>query len=315
MSKDHQNQQGQYSNNFHSHPASLWSFFFKRHEDPLFSKLRVTMIILIIYSTIVVIGQSFFDKLFDKMQVANLGQFHLIFSFVISILIAFRVNSSYARWWEGRGYWGSLVNNSRNLAMKFNNFIGLKNNPLFTNCLENFPDLFKYSLRKHRLEAEQIVRDLGLKFNPNDHLPSVVIHNMYSCINKYRKSGAITLEQYLAMDVHLAGFVDLVGGCEKIVNTRIPAPFKIFVKQALYFYMFIFPFGWAETFGILIIPIIIVFVYILLGMEILAEDIEDPFEENYCGHSNNLQLEAIALNIKNNVKSIASFEEEYASSN
>lgn len=296
-----------YLEDMKEHPSNIWKLLFSSHQDALFRRLRRTIVILVIYSIIAVSAQAIFDKFFDRMEISNLGQFHLIFSFVISILIAFRVNSSYARWWEGRGHWGSLVNNSRNLALKFNNFIGLSKEHKFTECLKKFPLLLQYHLRKEAEESKNLVKTLGIHFNPEDHLPSVVINYMYSIINHYRRSGIITLEQYLAMDVHLANIIDIVGGCEKIANTPIPAPFKIFVNQALYFYMVFFPFGWAEAFGFLIIPIVVVFIYVLQGMEILAEDMEDPFEKNYCGHNNNLPLESITSAIENNIKSIVNF--------
>jgi putative membrane protein len=291
-----------------SYINTLIEFFFNKYKDPLFKKLRKTIIFLSIYSAIVVIGETFFNKFFDKMQLTNLGQFHLIFSFVLSILVVFRVNSSYSRWWEGRSLWGNLVNNSRNLALKFNNYIGLKNDPLFNQCLQNFPRLFKHHLRRHRPTCENILNELGLKFKPTDHLPTVVINYMYQRINFYRNNNQISLEQYLVIDTHLANIIDVIGGCEKISNTPIPAPFKIFVNRSLHFYMIVFPFGWVEIFGVLIIPIIIVFVYILSGLEILAEDMEDPFEENETGHYNNLPLDTISETIKNNVVAISEFE-------
>ena len=283
-------------------------FFFNSYKDPLFKKLRKTIIILSIYSAVVVIAQSYFDRVFDSWQLNDLGQFHLIFSFVLSILVVFRVNSSYSRWWEGRGLGGSLVNNSRNLALKFNNYIGLKHDPIFSQCLQNFPKLFKLHLRGHRSLCGHILSDIGLEFRVNDHLPTVVINYMYQRINFYRNNNKISLEQYLVIDVHLANIIDVIGGCEKISNTPIPAPFKIFVNRALHFYMIVFPFGWAEKFGLLIIPIIIVFVYILSGLEILAEDMEDPFGENETGHYNNLPLDKISETIKNNVIAISDFE-------
>ena len=199
--------------------ATLVGFFFNSDKDPLFTKLRKTIIFLAIYSAIVVIAQMFFDKFFDAMQLADLGQFHLIFNFILSILVAFRVNSSYGRWWEGRTLWGSLVNNSRNLALKFNNYIGLKNDPIFNQCLQNFPRLLKNHLRKHRNICEKILNEIGLEFKPNDHLPTVVINYMYQRINFYRNNNQISLEQYLVIDTHLANLIDVVGGCEKISNT------------------------------------------------------------------------------------------------
>ena len=297
------------NNNFlKSYINTLIEFFFNKYKDPLFKKLRKTIIFLSIYSAIIIYGETFFNKIFDKMLLTNLGQFHLIFSFVLSILVVFRVNSSYSRWWEGRTLWGYLVNNSRNLALKFNNYIGLKNDPLFNQCLQNFPRLFKHHLRSHHPTCENIINEIGLKFKPTDHLPTIVINYMYQRINFYRNNNQISLEQYLVIDTHLANIIDVIGGCEKISNTPIPAPFKVFVNRALHFYMMVFPFGWAETFGILIIPIIIVFVYILSGLEILAADIEDPFEENETGHYNNLPLDTISETIRNNVVAISEFE-------
>ena len=287
---------------------SVWVLWCRLHKQPLFKKLRTTTLILILYSIVVITAQTFFDKVFDKMQINNLGQFHLIFSFVMTILVGFRINSSYARWWEGRGYWGALVNNSRNLAFKFNNFIGLNNDPLFLKCLAIFPTLLKFHLRKQQDECIQIMNDLGLKFTPEDNLPNALVGHLYSRINYYRIEKIISLEQYLALETHLVSLIDVQGGCEKIASTPIPVPFKLFVRQSLSFYMIIFPFGWVEDFGVLIIPILLVLVYILKGLEILSEDIEEPFGENGASESNNLPLDSIAIKISQNVHAIANFE-------
>lgn len=287
---------------------SVWSLWRHVHKQPLFKKLRTTTIILIPYSIIIITAQTFFDKVFDRMQINNLGQFHLIFSFVMTILVGFRINSAYARWWEGRGHWGALVNNLRNLAFKFNNFIGLNNDFLFLKCLATFPTLLKFHLRRQQDECIQIMSDLGLKFTPEDNTPNVLVGHLYSRINHYRVEKVISLEQYLALETHLVNLIDVQGGCEKIANTPIPIPFKLFVRQSLAFYMIIFPFGWVEDLGVLIIPILLVLVYILKGLEILSEDIEEPFGENGASESNNLPLDSIAVSISQNVYAIANLE-------
>lgn len=291
--------------------SNVWSVIFSKHSEPLYRKLRTTTICLLIYSIIVVIAQLLYEDVFEDLQVQNIGQFHLIFSFVISILVAFRVNSSYARWWEGRGYWGNLVNNSRNLALKFHNYIGLNNEIKFYNYLSIFPGILKFHLRKQidTSECQELVKQLNLDTSVNDHIPSNIINQMYKIINNHRISGKISLEQYLSMDIHLANIIDLVGGCEKIVSTPIPRPFKIFIRQALLFYMIIFPFGWVEKFGLLIIPMIIVIVDVLLGLELISEDIENPFlgidSRGSAIHDTTLDLDGISQKIANNVKSIA----------
>lgn len=46
-----------------------------------------------------------------------MGVYSLI-GFVLSLLLVFRTNTAYDRWWEGRKKWGEMVNNCRNLAAK-----------------------------------------------------------------------------------------------------------------------------------------------------------------------------------------------------
>ena len=42
---------------------------------------------------------------------------HAALSLVLGWLLVFRTNAAYARWWEARTLWGSLINCSRNLAI------------------------------------------------------------------------------------------------------------------------------------------------------------------------------------------------------
>lgn len=124
---------------------------------------------------------------------------------------------------------------------------------------------------------------------------------MYQLLNQLRKENKLHLEQYLALDIHIANLIDMTGGCERIANTHVPPAFAFFVKQALLFYAIMFPFGWVDTFGFLIIPMMVMIVYILLGLEILSEELEEPFGKD----DNDLPLTTIATNIVKNIEQIA----------
>jgi Bestrophin, RFP-TM, chloride channel len=39
-----------------------------------------------------------------------------LYGSAIGVIVGFRNNSAYGRWWEARGQWGQIVNNSRSLA-------------------------------------------------------------------------------------------------------------------------------------------------------------------------------------------------------
>lgn len=270
------------------------------YKEKVFRKLLPIIIIIILYAVIIA-------SYFENATRYNLGQFHLIFSFILTIIISFRVNTSYARWWEGRTLWGSIVNNCRNLGLKFDTFVGLYEYPDFYELLSALPTVIKAHLRKENAEIHTILLSLCIHEFEGKHPVLLVTKKMYGILNQLREEKKIQLEQYLAMDVHLANLMDMTGGCERIANTHVPPAFAFFVKQALLFYAIVFPFGWVDTFGFLIIPMMVMIVYILLGLEILSEELEEPFGKD----DNDLPLNTIAKNIVRNVDQIAEVETDH----
>ncbi len=269
------------------------------YREKVFRKLIPIMTVLAIYAIVIVYIDAYSNR-FEKLEMMNLGQFHLIFSFILGIIISFRVNTTYARWWEGRVLWGNIVNNCRNLGMKFDNFAGLQNYPHFFDCLRILPTVIKLHLRKDRKGITQELNSIGIIYEV-EHPVVYLTNRMYGVINELRNQDKIRFEQYMAMDMHLVNLIDMTGGCERIANTPVPAAFAFFVKQALLFYSLIFPFGWVDKFGYFIIPMILMMVYVLLGLEILSEELENPFGTD----DNDLPLDSLTTTIANNVTSIA----------
>lgn len=281
-----------------SHNLLTWvPHLFLFYKEKVFRKLLPISIIIILYAV-------FIAYFFESATRYNLGQFHLIFSFILTIIISFRVNTSYARWWEGRVLWGSIVNNCRNLGLKFDAFVGLNQHPDFYLLLQRLPVVIKSHLRKEDSGIQTELLSLCIHEFEGKHPVLLITKRMYRILNELRQEGKLHLEQYLALDVHLANLMDMVGGCERIANTHVPPAFAFFVKQALLFYALMFPFGWIDTFGFFIIPMMVMIVYILLGLEILSEELEDPFGKD----DNDLPLNAIAKNIVRNVEQIAEID-------
>lgn len=284
-----------------SHNLLTWvPHLFLFYKEKVFRKLMPITIIIILYAITI----AYF---FENATRYNLGQFHLIFSFILTIIISFRVNSSYGRWWEGRILWGSIVNNCRNLALKFDAFVGLNENPEFYELLKALPLMIKAHLRKEDDQIQTALLSLCIHEFEGKHPVLLVTKQMYVILNKLRQENKLQLEQYLALDTHLANLIDMTGGCERIANTHVPPAFAFFVKQALLFYAIMFPFGWIDTFGFLIIPMMVMIVYILLGLEILSEELEEPFGKD----DNDLPLNAIANNIVRNMEQIAEVQKSH----
>ena len=269
------------------------------YREKVFRKLIPIMTVLAIYAIVIVYIDAYSNR-FEKLEMMNLGQFHLIFSFILGIIISFLVNTNYAGWWEGRVLWWNIVNTCRNLGMKLDNFAGIQNYPHFFDCLRILPAVIKFHLRKDRKSVTQELNSIGIIYEV-EHPVIYLTNRMYGVINELRNQDKIRFEQYMAMDMHLVNLIDMTGGCERIANTPVPAAFAFFVKQALLFYSLIFPFGWVDKFGYFIIPMILMMVYVLLGLEILSEELENPFGTD----DNDLPLDSLTTTIANNVTSIA----------
>ncbi len=104
-------------------PKEWFTFIFRFHKADTFRKLIPLLLAISIYSGIIAWLELEFWKLSANNYVRNLTVLHTLLGFAISMLLVFRTNTAYDRWWEGRKLWGSLVNNSRNLAMKLSTVI------------------------------------------------------------------------------------------------------------------------------------------------------------------------------------------------
>lgn len=101
-------------------PKEWTKFLFDFEKSDTQLKLLPVLIFIGIYSGILAfIEMNYFSNdLKDHLQ--NLSIIQTSLGFALSMLLVFRTNTAYDRWWEGRRLWGTLVNNSRNLALKIN---------------------------------------------------------------------------------------------------------------------------------------------------------------------------------------------------
>jgi putative membrane protein len=104
----------------------------------------------------------------------------------------------------------------------------------------------------------------------------------------------------LSLQTELQSFTDVCGACERIKNTPIPFSYSLFIKKFIFFYVMTLPMGFVFSLGYYVIPVVIFIFYVLTSIEIIAEEIEDPFG----GDSNDLPLAKIAENIGLHVREI-----------
>lgn len=279
-------------------PKEWFTFIFKIHKADTFRKLFPLMVAVSVYAGLVSYLELEYWKLADTSYVKNLSLTHGILGFVISLLLVFRTNTAYDRWWEGRKQWGALTNSSRNLAIKLNVFlIGIEDRNFFISMIPNYA----FALKNHLRENEDYHEiDPVLDLHKEKHLPNQIAAAIYKKVYELKIDKKLSDEQMLILNEELVSLTDICGACERIKNTPIPFSYSVFIKKFIFFYVMTLPFGWVFSLGYLIIPVVVFILYAFASLELIAEEIENPFGTD----ANDLPIDSICKNIKKHVKEI-----------
>lgn len=218
---------------------------------------------------------------------------------VLSLLLVLRTNLAYDRWWEGRKMWGQLVNDSRNLSLKVQSLVDapVAEKAIFRDWVTGFP----YCLRDH-LRSGIVPETLALlpEQPPEDtvHVPAYVSGRMFRQLRAWRDSGQLNRLDYHLIDQHVTALMNICGACERIRNTPAPLSHRAFIPQLLGIYLVITPLGMQPSISSALLGLGIA--YFLIGIEVVAEEIEEPFGYD----SDDLPLDTISTNIKRSVLDI-----------
>ncbi len=270
------------------------------HKSDTLKILFPTIILVGIYCYGVYYLEVEYLHLNSKSSISNIGMIHSLLGFVLSLLLVFRTNTAYDRWWEGRKLWGKLVNDSRNFVIKINSILpenDLKNRAQIAKYLRFFPYFLANHLSK---ESTRLVLDedfTDLKKELKHHAPAELIFLLTKKLYQLRNENKISDTEMLFLDTQLSGFMDVCGGCERIKNTPIPYSYSSFIKKFIVFYVLALPIANVVNLGFFMIPITMFVYYVLMSLELIAEEIEDPFNND----ENDIPMESIAQNIERNI--------------
>lgn len=240
----------------------------------------------------------------SKSSISNIGMIHSLLGFVLSLLLVFRTNTAYDRWWEGRKLWGKLVNDSRNFVIKINSILpenDVKNRTQIAKYLRFFPYFLASHLSKEstRLVLDEDFSDLQKELQ--HHPPAELVFLLTKKLYQLKKENKISDTEMLFLDTQLSGFLDVCGGCERIKNTPIPYSYSSFIKKFVIFYVMALPVANVVNLGGFMIPITMFVYYVLMSLELIAEEIEDPFNND----ENDIPMEAISQNIERSINLIS----------
>jgi putative membrane protein len=285
-------------------PKKWTQFIFQFHKADTFRELMPTMILIAFYC----VGVAYVEKellhITPDSKLSKISIMHTLMGFVISLLLVFRTNTAYERWWEGRKLWGGLINSIRNMAIKFHHIFNQNDTEKMEikKLLVSFPFALKNHLRNvasmDEYELEHLFHIHELK-KPK-HLPLHISNLLYEKIIRQQKIGNINTAETLMLDAEIKQLMEICGACERIKNSPIPFSYSVFIKKFIFIYVITLPIAYVATLGWYAIPVSVFIYYVLASLELIAEEIENPFGND----ANDLPLDEISKNIRKSVEMV-----------
>ncbi|MEZ4293494.1 MAG: bestrophin family ion channel [Polyangiaceae bacterium] len=240
---------------------------------------------------------------------------HSLVGLALGLLLVFRTNASYDRFWEGRKQWGGMVNETRNLARASS--VLLRAAPDLHRPIVRWTAVWAYSamcsLRGRRglgPAADGLPVSEREEVLAADHVPLAVAVRITRLLNEAKERGVVSDYQQMTLDHNVQLLIDYLGACERIRRTPLPFAYVVHLRRALVLYCFSLPFALIETFGWATIGLVFVLAYTFFGIEEIGVEIEDPFGED----DNDLPLERICSTIEKNVLALSGEEAPAAKS-
>jgi putative membrane protein len=280
-------------------PRDWWRLIFAFHRSDTFRMMLPGMVAVAMFTGII----AYLENEVFGATFKNTTAIHALVGFVLSLLLVFRTNTAYDRWWEGRKAWGAYVNNSRNLALKLSSF----------SLTEDQRRLFQILLSNYIIAARDHLRDTSSIaslqmtsrydaswYGQAAHLPNQVMKAIYREVQELVLVGKISELQVLTLNDELSAFTDIMGTCERIRKTPIPYSYSLYLKKIIFIYVFTMPIGFVREFGYWAMVIVSLVFYVFGSIELLAEEIEDPFGTD----ANDLPIDQITETICANLVEI-----------
>lgn len=262
---------------------------------PIWRRLDICTLVMIAYSSVVVVIVNIPGIDIPTPSIGN--AFTILNGLVLSILLSFRNSAAYDRWWEGRKLWGQLVNDSRNLCLKIRAIPGLTQEE--RGLIGRLVAGFAVALKNHLRGAGTLQDVPGFEDDRHRpvHVPNHIAGEVLGTFQAWRRAGRITDFDLLILDPHGRAFMDICGACERIKSTPAPKSYRSLVRHGLVLYLVTAPWLIAEQIGFFTGIVVAILTYFLLGVELTAEDVEEPFGRD----ADDLALSTICETIRKSV--------------
>ena len=172
---------------------------------------------------------------------------HTLIGVAFGLLLVFRTNSSYDRFWEGRKLWGGIVNETRNLIRSSEAY--LVKHPEARKSIALWMLGFVYA-SMHILREKKDIGPVASKLKSSEvdaalaspHPALYCAKQISLSLQTAKEAGHITAFEQITIDNNVQLLIDYLGGCERIHKTPLPFAYVVHLRRALVIYCLTLPF-------------------------------------------------------------------------
>jgi putative membrane protein len=223
---------------------------------------------------------------------------HTLVGVALGLLLVFRTNASYDRYWEGRRLLGAIVNRSRDLARQLVAYVpaGELRATLGRLVIAHYRVVAQTLQRQDDLAAlgALLTPDERAALAPHTHRAPIVLTRISAALRAEADAGRLTEPRLQLLDANLTALADALGGCERILRTPIPFAYAQHIKVFVVLFCFSAPFAMADVMGWITPFASALLATALFGIDEIGVEIEDPFGDD----PNDLPVAAIGKGIE-----------------
>jgi putative membrane protein len=232
---------------------------------PVLGKLWKFIVAIAVYSSLVVLCGDYIPGIDSHTGPGDRSAEAVVAGIIFGWLLSFRTQTAYARWWDARSLWGQLVNDSRNLFLKAGQYVpDAAHREELGATIIRFAEVFRDRLRIPK-------RTLG------PHLPMAAAGDVFRLIRGWYTAGKIDGFTFLSLDQHAQQLMNICGACEKIRSTPLATSYRGLLRKGIAGYMLLLPWMLYQDIAWLTVPVAVLVAYAVIGLELIATSIEDPF--------------------------------------
>lgn len=226
---------------------------------------------------------------------------HTMIGVALGLLLVFRTNASYDRYWEGRRLLGGMVIRVRDLTRQLVAFLPGEAHRARRERVRSLACAY-FRLSAQLLRGEDALDRLSALLSAADRAalegvkarPQVVSTWIATELARAADAGAIAEQRLLAMDQNLSALTDALAGCERILRTPVPFAYAQHIKILVVLFCFTAPFTMADAMGWATPVAAALLAFALFGIDEIGVEIEDPFGTD----PNDLPVDAIGDGIE-----------------